>query len=77
VRCNPTPSDAVQFEVTAIQIADILPLTRQELTPGTQSLYNQASILALIALSKGLRTHAMFLIEYTEDELLQIDFRMQ
>jgi hypothetical protein len=34
------------------------------------------SMLAVIALSKDLRTHATFLIEYTEDELLEIESRM-
>ena len=33
------------------------------------------SILAVIAIAKGLRTHAIFLIEYTEDELLEIESR--
>ena len=31
------------------------------------------AILSVIAIAKGLRTHATFLIEYTEDELLEID----
>jgi hypothetical protein len=31
------------------------------------------AILSVIAIAKGLRTHARFLVEYTEDELLEID----
>jgi hypothetical protein len=34
------------------------------------------SVLAVIALSKALRTHAKFLIEYNEDELLEIESRI-
>ena len=31
------------------------------------------AILSVIAIAKGLRTQAKFLVEYTEDELLEID----
>ena len=31
------------------------------------------AILSVIALAKGLRIHAMFLVEYSEDELLEIE----
>lgn len=31
------------------------------------------AILSVIAIAKGLRTHAKFLVDYTEDELLEID----
>ena len=31
------------------------------------------AMLSVIALAKGLRTQAKFLVEYTEDELLEID----
>ncbi len=34
------------------------------------------AILSVIAIAKGLRTQARFVIEYTEDELLEIDSRM-
>lgn len=34
-------------------------------------------ILSVIAIAKGLRTHARFLVEYSEDELLDIESRGQ
>lgn len=33
------------------------------------------SILSVIAIAKGLRTHAKFLVEYCEDELLEMESR--
>jgi len=30
-------------------------------------------ILGVIAISKGLRVHARFLVEFSEDELLEVD----
>jgi hypothetical protein len=35
------------------------------------------AILSVIAIAKGLRTHARFLVEYSEDELLDIESRGQ
>ena len=34
------------------------------------------AILSVIAIAKGLRTHGRFLVEYSEDELLDIESRM-
>jgi len=35
-----------------------------------------SSILSIIAIAKGLRTHGRFLVEYSEDELLDIESRI-
>ena len=34
------------------------------------------AILSVIAIAKGLRTHGRFLVEYSEDELLDIESRL-
>jgi hypothetical protein len=34
------------------------------------------AILGVIAIAKGLRTHGKFLIEYSEDEMLDIESRV-
>ena len=34
------------------------------------------AILGIIAIAKGLRTHGRFLVEYAEDELLDLESRL-
>jgi hypothetical protein len=72
---NPTVPDWLEEEYFAA-IQELAEIGRLNLSRA-DSPEDVRSILAVIALSKGLRTHAMFLIEYTEDELLEIDSRTQ
>ncbi len=71
---NPDVPDWLKEEYFAT-IQELAEIGRADLSRA-RNAEDVRSILAVIALSKGLRTHAMFLIEYTEDELLEIDSRM-
>jgi len=42
---------------------------------GTEDPETARAILSVIAIAKGLRTHGKFLVEYSEDELLDIEAR--
>jgi hypothetical protein len=51
-------------ELAEIGMSDIL---------RTQEPEDVRAILSVIAIAKGLRTHGRFLIEYSEDELLDLE----
>jgi hypothetical protein len=42
-------------------------------SPGAQDRYDLRGILCIIALQRGARTYARFLLEYSEEELLDIE----
>ena len=44
----------------------------KEILPAEDS-ETQKAILSFIAIAKGLRTHGKFLVEYSEDELLEME----
>jgi hypothetical protein len=71
---NPEVPDWLKDEYFAA-IQDLAEIGRADL-PSAQDPEEVRSILAVIAISKRLRTHATFLIEFSEDELLEIESRV-
>ena len=41
--------------------------------PSTEDTYKIRAILSVIAISKGLRTHGKFLLNYSDEELMEIE----
>jgi hypothetical protein len=53
-------------------IQELAQMGTMEILPAEDTETKRA-ILGVIAIAKGLRTHAKFLVEYTEDELLEME----
>jgi len=72
-RGNPEVPDWLQEEYFR-SIQELAEMGAKEILRADDSEAIRA-ILSVIAIAKGLRTHGKFLVEYSEDELLEMESR--